>query len=71
MNKYIVRNPQVGPLISSHVKKKDLIERKRLLLNLMATRDAVRVVCAPALFEKPFLLFSMQRSYLLIKVLYG
>lgn len=55
MNKYIVRNPQVGSLISSHVKKKDLIERKRLLLNLMATRDAVRVVCAPALFGKTIL----------------
>lgn len=55
MNKYIVRNPQVGSLISSHVKKKDLIERKRLLLNLMATRDAIRVVCAPALFGKTIL----------------
>ena len=54
MNTYITRNPQVGSLVSA-CPQKDLLERKRLLLKLMAMRDAVRVICGPSLFGKTVL----------------
>lgn len=54
MNTYITRNPQVGSLVSA-CPQKDLLERKRLLLKLMAMRDAVRVICGSSLFGKTVL----------------
>lgn len=54
MNTYLVRNPQPKEIIPAGLQS-SIIERKRLLSQMMSSRNSVRILCAPALFGKSVL----------------
>ena len=54
MNTYLVRNPQPKEIIPAGLQS-SIIERKRLLTQMMSSRNSVRFLCAPALFGKSVL----------------
>lgn len=54
MNTYLVRNPQPKEIIPAGLQS-SIIERKRLLTQMMSSRNSVRILCAPALLGKSVL----------------
>ena len=54
MNTYLVRNPQPKEIIPAGLQS-SIIERKRLLTQMMSSRNSVRILCAQALFGKSVL----------------
>ena len=57
MDCYMYRNPH-RDLVAPHQGNLVFIERKRILLQMMANRGAVRVITAPALFGKSILAYQ-------------
>lgn len=51
MRRYIYHRPQAKEVIPN-IEGVNLLERSKVLLQLLANRDAVRIVCAPSLYGK-------------------
>lgn len=57
MRRYIYHRPQAKEVIDN-IEGVNLLERSKVLLQLLANRDAVRIMCAPALYGKSVVAFQ-------------